>query len=265
VEPSTAAELSQLRARIRALESRLAAVEAGTSGAAQGRFASVYHAFEDRFRGGEDDIRRRLEVYLPDVEGVATGRRMLDVGPGRGEWLTLLAERGVDAYGVEANPHLAAHLRDVHGLDVRTGDAVAHLDVLAAGSLDLVSAFHVVEHVATDTLLGLLAGARRALRPGGLLLLETPNPANLVMGACNFYLDPTHERPLPPALTEFFVQASGFIDVEVRPLHPKEDADLSGLRLDGVDARTTGLVAAALSKGLFGPQDYAVLGFVPSS
>lgn len=263
MDPSPADELSALRAKVSALETRLAALEAPPSGAAQGRFAPVYQAFEDRFRGSEEDIRRRLEVHLPDVERVATGQLVLDVGPGRGEWLALLAEQGVPAYGVESNPHLAAHLRDVRGLDVQTGDAVAHLEAVAPGSLDLVTAFHVVEHVDTDALLALLAGTRRALRPGGALLIETPNPTNLVMGACNFYLDPTHERPLPPALTEFFLQASGFVDVEVRPLHPKEEADLSALRLDGVDATTTSLVAAALTKGLFGPQDYAVLGLVP--
>jgi SAM-dependent methyltransferase len=264
VERSDNGEIPALREQVRALESRLAALESASSGAAQGRFAPVYQAFEDRFRGSEDDIRRRLEVYLPDVERVTTGRPVLDVGPGRGEWLALLAERGVPAYGVEANPHLATQLRDARGLDVVTGDAVAHLEGLEPGGLDLVTAFHVVEHVDTDTLLGLLAAARTALRPGGALLIETPNPTNLVMGACNFYLDPTHERPMPPALTEFFVQASGFVDVEVRPLHPKEDADLTGLRLDGVDPRAGDLVAAALTKGLFGPQDYAVLGFVPT-
>jgi O-antigen chain-terminating methyltransferase len=39
--------------------------------------------------------------------------------------------------------------------------------------------------------------------PGGLLILETPNPENLVVGACTFWYDPTHIRPLPPAMMRF--------------------------------------------------------------
>jgi hypothetical protein len=107
--------------------------------------------------------------------------------------------------------------------------------------------------------LELLAQTRRALRPGGLLVLETPHPANLVMGACNFYLDPTHRSPVPPARLQFLATASGFTDIRTWELHPKEDVDLSGLRVDGVAAADTAVLAAALQKGLFGPQDYALL------
>jgi O-antigen chain-terminating methyltransferase len=92
---------------------------------------------------------------------------------------------------------------------------------------------------------------------------ETPNPTNLVMGACNFHLDPTHRAPIPPAQLEFLVRAVGFADVQVWPLHPKEDVDLSGLALPGVDPAASAAVAGALQKGLFGPQDYAVLAVSP--
>lgn len=222
-------------------------------------FADAYPAFEDRFRGTEADIRSRLGVYLSDLEGLPTGLPALDVGPGRGEWLRLLAERGVPAYGVDLDPQFAAAARE-RGLDVRHGDAVAHLRGLESGSLSLVTAFQVIEHLTIDSLVDLLGAARRALRPGGLLLLETPNPSNLVMGACNFYIDPTHLRPLPAALTEFLVRHAGFADVSVRLLHPRADVDLSGLRLEGVDPAATTLLAEALGKAFFGPQDYAVLG-----
>jgi len=227
-------------------------------------FAALYPAFEARFRGSEDDIRARLTAYLPDVDRAARGRPVLDIGPGRGEWLSLLAERGVPAYGIDADPQFAASGRAA-GLDVLHGDAVTHLWTVAPASLDMVTAFHVIEHLGTDTLVEMLAAARRALHPGGLLVLETPNPSNLVMGACNFYLDPTHQRPLPAALTDFLVRSSGFTDVEVRPLHPREDVDLSGLRLEGVAPEVARLLAEALGKAFFGPQDYAVVGRVPAA
>ncbi|WP_214401137.1 methyltransferase domain-containing protein [Pseudonocardia lacus] len=254
-------ELDDLRAEVALLRERLD-VLAGASP----RFAAVYPAFEDRFRGAEAEVRERLAVHLPRVRAVVTpgaeGPRVLDAGPGRGEWLALLAEAGVPAAGADDNAAMVRRLRE-RGLDVAHADATTHLEGLPAGSLDAVTAFHVVEHLDLEALLGLLAAARRALRPGGLFLAETPDPTNLVMGACNFHIDPTHRNPVPPAQLEFLVGAVGFTDVEIVRLHPKEDLDLSGLRLDGISARASAAVALALQKGLFGTQDYAVLAAVP--
>ena len=257
--------IADLRAELAATRAELDALRRET--AAGPRFAAIYPAFEDRFRGSEADVRDRLAVYLPrvrDAVSAAGGPRVLDVGPGRGEWLALLAEAGVPATGVEDNPAMVGRLRD-RGLDAVLGDGTDGLGAFATGSLDVVTAFHVVEHLDVEGRLGLLAAAHRVLRPGGLLVLETPDPTNLVMGACNFHIDPTHLAPIPPAQLEFLVRAAGFTGTEVWPLHPKEDVDLSGLALPGVDPAASALVAAALQRGLFGPQDYAVLGVAPDS
>ena len=260
------AELAELRAEVRALRDRVEALSAAARGHSD-RFAAIYPAFEERFRGSEADVRERLAVYLPRVREVvrpdAGGPRLVDVGPGRGEWLALLAGSGVPAVGVDDNLPMVRHLRE-RGLDVVHADGTDHLGSVAPGSLDAVTAFHVVEHLDLDALLALLAAARRALRPGGLLVAETPNPTNLVMGACNFHLDPTHRAPIPPAQLEFLVRAGGFAEVETWALHPKEDLDLSGLELAGVSPAASAAVALALQKGLFGPQDYAVLARTPA-
>ncbi len=262
LQQKAAEELAALRAEVEALRRRMDGLTRPPSDPPGGRFDAIYPAFQDRFRGTEADVRARLEIYLPDVERAGTGRGVLDVGPGRGEWLSLLAERGVPAYGVEASAEMTAVLRD-RGLPVVHGDAIAHLHELEPGSLDVVTGLHVIEHLGLEPLLELLAAAQAALRPSGVLILETPNPMNLVMGACNFHLDPTHLQPLPPALTEFLVTASGFHDVQVRLLHPKESVDLHGLQLPGVGDSTTALLAQALTKAFFGPQDYALLACAP--
>lgn len=227
-------------------------------------FSRVYPAFEARFRGTADEVRGRLATaYLDDVREASTGAGVLDVGAGRGEWLELLGDEGIRARGVDRDGAFVAAGTE-RGLDLALGDGVAWLRSQPAGAADVVTAFHVVEHLAVDDVLALLAAAALALRPGGLLVLETPDPRNLVMGACNFHLDPTHRVPLPPALTTFLVETADLEVTEVRDLHRKEDVDLSGLVLDGVDGRTGDLVRGALDRTLFGPQDYAVLARRPA-
>jgi O-antigen chain-terminating methyltransferase len=218
------------------------------------RFAAIYADFTDRFRGSTTEISAKLEGYLPDVHRIGPGG-VLDLGCGRGEWLAVLRAAGVAARGVDANPAFVAAGR-ARGLDMELGDALGHLRAQPPDSVDMVTAFHVIEHLATEDLLALLEAAHGALRPGGCLLLETPNPTNLVMAACDFYNDPTHRSPLPPALTEYLVSAQGFADVEVRPLHPKTSPLVP---TGGEDACAQ--VQALVAQVLFGPQDYAVLGY----
>ena len=245
---------------------RLAVVEfaGGASTAERGRltvserFTAMYPAFEDRFRGSEAEITRRQSVYLPVVEQVVSSGGVVDVGPGRGEWLTLLRDRGIPAYGVEAHPRFVDACR-AKGLTVINGDAISHLWELPSATLDMVTSFHVVEHLDTEELLGLLAAAHHALRPGGCLLLETPNPTNLVMGACDFYADPTHRAPLPPHLLEYLVAVQGFGAIEVRHLHPRTEQLRQMMDLP-VDAALKPFIEAVAER-LYGPQDYAILGY----
>jgi O-antigen chain-terminating methyltransferase len=82
----------------------------------------------------------------------------------------------------------------------------------------VVSAFHVVEHIPFEILQMVVREAMRILVPGGLLILETPNPENLVVGTNNFYLDPTHIRPVPSLLLEFCAEFAGFARIKTLQL-----------------------------------------------
>ncbi len=258
-----ASELAKNAQRVAGLETELRELRSTVDGGGP-RFADLYADFTDRFRGSTDEVTAKLTGYLPDVRRLVggagrsddAGGGVVDVGSGRGEWLALLRDAGIPASGVDANSSFVEAGR-VRGLELVHGDAVGHLRDLPSGSVDIVTAFHLIEHLDVEKLLALLAAARHALRPGGCVLLETPNPSNLRMGACDFYNDPTHRSPLPPALTEYLVSASGFDDVEVRLLHPNRSPFEHGG--GGDDQQVRQVVAQAL----YGPQDYAVLGYKP--
>lgn len=217
----------------------------------------VYVAFEDVFRGSREEIKARQSVYLPLLKDRGVGSTqmpILDLGCGRGEWLELLKEHSLQASGLDENELMIESCRNA-GLDVIQGDALQYLASLPDASLGGITSFHMVEHLQFDTTLALIDEALRVLKTGGLLILETPNPQNILVGACTFHLDPTHLKPLPSPMLRFFVEARGFCDAHVRELHPYPDTVRFPDDGKGVSNR--------LNDYLYGPQDYAVIGRKP--
>lgn len=274
-ERSAAARSDDLETRIRHLEARVreledgavavrAASAVGAATADGDRAATVddvldtagYAEFERRFRGSREEILERQRDAVKHVAELAGGDdRLLDLGCGRGEWLEVLRETGVPAFGVDANEEMVGIGRE-QGLDLRHGDLVSYLEGIAPGTLGAVTGFHVAEHLPLPVLGRVLASAFRALRPGGILLMETPNPLNVVVGSASFYLDPTHLRPVHPFFFQFLVEQHGFTDVELHYVHPADER----LVIDaGETAAAPDRVVEALSHAVFGAQDYLVV------
>lgn len=185
-----------------------------------------YRAFEERHRGPRKLIRSRLQVYQPFITpllGIYQPANAIDLGCGRGEWLELLQDTGFAPQGVDLDAGMLAACTE-RGLPVTQGDALSHLQSLDDASQCIVSGFHIAEHLTFDHLKALVQQAFRVLKAGGLLILETPNPENLVVGASNFYLDPTHLRPLPPPLLSFLPEYHGF--ARVRTVRLQEQPEL---------------------------------------
>ena len=171
-----------------------------------------YRAFEDRFRGSREVIKSRLTVYLPFIEPlqeIYDVCRATDLGCGRGEWLELITEAGVTAHGVDLDDGMLAACRE-RNLSVETGDAISFLKSLPDQSQAIISGFHIIEHIAFSDLRVLVQEAFRVLKPAGLLILETPNPENIVVSSTSFHLDPSHIKPIPPQLLAFLTEYYGF-------------------------------------------------------
>jgi SAM-dependent methyltransferase len=213
---------------------------------------SFYKAFEDVYRGPREEVASRLRQYLPFLQPLkaATGQpKAVDLGCGRGEWLELLDSLGFEYEGIDVDQDMLETCRAI-GLNARKEDAHDYLELQPDESLDLVTAFHVIEHMTFDQMSAVIANAFRVLRPGGLLILETPNPENLVVATLSFYLDPTHIRPVPPLLLQFYVEYSGFSKTVLARL--QENPDLH-------DAQTVTLLDAL---GGVSP-DYSIIALKP--
>lgn len=249
------------------LGSALAQAEAGgVPELVQTQREHVYLELERRFRGTETEIAERISRYLPVLEGRG---EVLDLGCGRGEALSLLAARGVAARGIDASAAMVEECRK-KGLAAEVGDLFEALARQPEGSLGAVVSFHVIEHLPAESLDRLVRLAWRALKPGGVLLLETPNPLSVLVAARNFWLDPTHRRPVHPESLRLSFELAGFDPVEridLRPF-PAEDR-LPEVRLEGLPEEQRALahrineLRDRLDDLLFGHQDYALIGTRP--
>ena len=192
-----------------------------------------YIAFENRYRGSRELIKQRQTSYLPYIAPLKTvypNLKAIDLGCGRGEWLELLKENGVDASGVDLDDAMLSSCI-ASNLKVKKIDAISALQELPNASLHIISGFHIAEHLPFEQLIELIHQALRVLSPGGLLILETPNSENINVATSSFYLDPTHRNPIPAQLLSFLMTYSGFaFTIELRlnaDISPAEGAWLT--------------------------------------
>ena len=175
---------------------------------------SIYAGFEDEFRGSPEQVRAGLAPYLPLVREVALRHPALpviDLGCGRGEWLELLAEQRILARGADLNPVVVTLLVE-RGYDVSLSDVFSFLGSQADASAAVVTSFHLIEHLPPEQWIPLLDEMLRVLAPGGLAIIETPNPRNILVGAGDFYRDPSHRMPVFPDTLAYFGRVRGFDD-----------------------------------------------------
>jgi len=171
----------------------------------------AYSRFEDRHRGAQGVVRPLLEPYLQYFDGCAN---VVDLGAGRGEFVDMLNERGIPAYGVDSDESQVEVARAA-GRDVRLEDVVEHLNGLRTGQVDGAFSSQVAEHLTTNELVGSIELVYRKLKPGGVFVMETPNPEALFIFATFFYVDLTHIKPIHPEALRWAFEACGFEDVRV--------------------------------------------------
>jgi len=230
--------------RQRAALAQPAPIENGNAPAPEPASRFDYARFAERFRGTEEYVRERQRFYVPFFAG---RRAVLDLGCGRGEFLELMKAADIPARGIDASGEMATLCRS-KGLAVEAADVFDYLSAAPDGSLDAIFCAQLIEHFSPERLPALLRLCCAKLATDGLLAIETPNPECLAIFASHFYLDPTHQRPIPPQLLSFYLEEFGMGRIEVFRLAPAADS-LPGLASLPPDFR----------EAFFGGLDYALI------
>ena len=137
------------------------------------------------------------------------------------------------------------------GLHVENQNALSYLRHLPDATLGVITAFHFLEHCPFEMIFFIVREAARTLKPGGLFILEVPNPANSLPAAYEFWRDPTHIRPLPMDLLCFLFQHHGFKQEKILYRNPVDEGQR--LPFDQLE------FINQLNSLLYGARDYGLI------
>ncbi len=257
VRQRVAAQAKAESARAEASPSPAAGKPATTSSA-----GIDYFQFERHFRGTEEEIRTRQSFYVPFFQG---RRNVLDIACGRGEFLDLMREAKVNARGVDLDADMVGRCLE-KGLSVTQADVFQFLDSVPNGSLDGIFCSQFVEHLEAEAYVRLLMQCGEKLAPSGILAVETQNPECLAIFSQSFYLDPTHVRPIPPALLRVLFAGAGRERGTTHFLAPASAGlpvipELASGVIEPDTLKAWNAAVARFNETFFGGMDYAVIGY----
>ena len=214
-----------------------------------------YFAFENAFRGTQSEITNRQRAYVPYFKDKSG--KVFDLGCGRGEFLRLLKDEGIDAFGADMFPEYEVTGK-LYDIDIRIGDGIAMLEQMDE-KLGGIFCAQVIEHIGFENIQKLCKLAYDKLEEGAYLVLETPNPMCVSMFTNAFYIDPTHEKPVHPMLMEYLLKMIGFKEVQLLlPEHGLEQLpEIKSDAIENLDEINQAI--NRVSGFLFGSQDYGIV------
>jgi len=223
-----------------------------------------YLLLENRFRGSEEDIAKRVSIYPPIFE--ASNHPILEIGSGRGELQALFKQNNISSYGVDIDQAMVKSASQ-KGLDVRHGDGLKHLSEVADRSLGGLIAIQVVEHLQREQLETLFKLCTHKIEKGGRVVFETIDPRSIVALSSNYFRDPTHVWPLHPETLEYAMTLAGLRVIEIKRLSPvPAEALLKEIPIQPHTAPSLANAVALINQNfrqvnelLYGYQDYCII------
>ena len=155
--------------------------------------------------GSDEKVVRRIQ--RPFAKHFQNASPVLDIGCGRGIFLEILAAAGISAVGLDHSDEAVGYCQR-KGFEVHQEDARSYL-TRKEHQFGGIFCSHVIEHLSYNDAMELIELCHAAIRPGGVLLLVTPNSLDLAVISEIFWLDPTHVRPYPTRLLKSMVESAG--------------------------------------------------------
>lgn len=190
---------------------------------------------------------------------------VIDIGCGKGYFLELLKNHDIGSYGIDINSDFVQYCQD-RGLTVHNVDAIEHLILLEDCTLDGIFICQLIEHLDSASLSLLLKLSYQKIKPGGSVIISTPNISSVQVSSNLFYLDPSHKTHIHPEVLKFLLRSSGFNQIQEKYYQPVSDE----FKLRKIEQNSSQNVNQELidvfnynieflNNSLFGARDYAVI------
>jgi SAM-dependent methyltransferase len=152
-------------------------------------------------------MRNILKKYANEFKDC---KRVLDIACGKGEFLSLAKEAGINAIGIDNDASIVEEATK-RGLTVYQSDVFEYLEKNVE-AFDGIFCSQFIEHLNPDDLLKLLALIYRNLKDDGIVIVTTPNPQSIIVHLESFYKDFSHVRFYDLDLVKFMM---GCTDLQV--------------------------------------------------
>ena len=163
--------------------------------------------------------RKKIEEYYFDslCENFSPSSKILDLGCGEGSFIKRMNDKGFNAQGIDSNEECAKELNVILGC---VPEALMEFE---SNSYDIITSFHLIEHMPLDKYKKMILEIKRLLKKNGKIIFETPNTQSLITMSQYYYKDPTHLMPRHPEIYLNILDFNGFKNCEVKNLPELDD------------------------------------------
>jgi len=165
-----------------------------------------YSKFASKFAADSQAVKSIYSQYIQYFEGV---EQVIDLGCGKGYFLELLRENGINGLGIDSDQKLIDECIN-KGFEARVDDVNSFLFNAEDSSIPAIFMGHVIEHLDVEDKINFIALCYRKLQFNGILILETPNTTSTFVMHNLYYLDPTHQKPMLPEALKYICELAGF-------------------------------------------------------
>ncbi len=165
-----------------------------------------YSKFAEKFSANAEVVKNIYSQYIQYFVNCDT---VLDIGCGKGYFLELLQENGLNGIGIDSDSELVNSCL-LKGLRAEATDVIKYLKNAQDNSISGIFMGHVIEHLPVNMKIEFLELCLSKLKNEGVLVLETPNTSSVYVMHNLYYLDPTHEKPLLPEALKHLAVVTGF-------------------------------------------------------